>query len=299
MRSPNRNHERQSFFKYMSAETARIVLTNRSLRWSSPVLFNDPFDVPRELSFGISAEEFVQASGRRMIQLIENPPEDTTQFLPKLRMIVEAVKRGISNELKAELLSGIKETVASNHASGKPMDELRELWRKWIPDHRILCLTESNAHAAMWYHYADRYRGVVLELRCVDELDSAWLAASPVTYPATKPAVYTADGWAELLCLQHEVAMKAVLRIATYTKAPDWSYESEWRIASFKRPTDTGDFSDFKFDRQELAAVYFGPMISPDARLALRIAAGAFPAARLWDVAIGMSREFTFRDADA
>lgn len=263
------------------------------------MLFNDPFDVPRELSFGISPQEFVQASGRRMIQLIENPPDDTTQFLPKLRLIVEAVKRGIPQELKAELLSGINETVASNQSTGKAMDELRDMWRTWIPDHRILCLTESNAHAAMWYHYADRYRGVVLELKCIDELDSAWLAASPVTYPTAKPAVYTADGWAELMCLQHEAAMKAVLHIATYTKAPDWSYESEWRVASFKRPTDTGNFSDYTFNREELGAIYFGPMISPDDRLSLRMAAGAFPTARMWDVDIGMNREFTFRAADA
>ena len=33
--------------------------------------------------------------------------------------------------------------------------------------------------------------------------------------------------------------------------------------------------------------------------LSLRIAAGAFPAAQMWDVAIGMSREFSFHEADA
>ena len=299
MLSPNRLHDRQSFFKYMSADTARMVLTNRSLRWSSPTLFNDPFDVPRELSFGITPDEVVQASARRMAQLIEDPPEDTSQFGDKLRLIVGAVKKGISAELKAELLAGLEQVVASHHPTGKSMDELRELWRTWLPDHRILCLTESPAHAAMWHHYANKYCGVVLEFRCIDELDSAWLAARPVTYPQSKPAVYTASGWAELFCLQQEAAIRVMLDAATYTKSPDWSYESEWRIASFKRPTDSGHFSDYKFDRQELGAVYFGPMISPEDRLSLRIAAGAFPTARLWDVAIGMSREFSFHAADA
>lgn len=84
-----------------------------------------------------------------------------------------------------------------------------------------------------------------------------------------------------------------------YTKSPDWSYESEWRIASFKRPTDTGHFSDYKFDRRELGAVYFGPMISPENRLSLCLAAGAFPEAKLWDVEIGMSREFSLRAVNA
>ena len=87
MRSPNRKHQRQSFFKYTSAETARQVLANRTLRWSSPLLFNDPFDVPRELLFGITPEELVQASGRQMVRLIESPPDDTTKYLPKLQLI--------------------------------------------------------------------------------------------------------------------------------------------------------------------------------------------------------------------
>lgn len=299
MRSPNRLHDRLSFYKYMTVATARAILTNCTLRWSSPVRFNDPFDVPRELAFGIEPQEFVGASGRRMRRLIEEPPEDTTQLSPKLRQIVETAKNGISPELKAELLAGIADVTSSSTPSGAAMNELRELWRTWLPDYRILCLTESPSHVAMWHHYADEYRGVVLEFKCVDETDSAWLAARPVTYPPQKPSVYTADGWAEILTLLPEAAIRAMLDAATYTKSPDWSYESEWRIASFKRPTDTGDFSDYGFHRQELGAVYFGPMISPDERLALRIAAGAFPAAKLWDVRIGMSREFTFDAADA
>ena len=42
--SPNRRHDRRFFYKYVAACTARIVLASRKLRWSSPVLFNDPFD---------------------------------------------------------------------------------------------------------------------------------------------------------------------------------------------------------------------------------------------------------------
>lgn len=262
MHSPNRLHDRLRFYKYMSVATARAVLTNCTLRWSSPVLFNDPFDVPRELSFGITSDELVRASGRWMRRLIEDPPEDTKPLLPKIRLIVEAVRRGISPEVKAELLAGIEDVTSSHSPSGAAMNELRDLWRTWLPDHRILCLTESPTHVAMWHHYADKYRGVVLEFTCIDELGSAWLAAKPVTYPPEKPAVYTADGWAELMMLPPEAAIRAMLNAATYTKSPDWSYESEWRVASFKRPTDTGNFSDYPFHRQELGAVYFGPMIA-------------------------------------
>jgi hypothetical protein len=284
----------------MSANVARLVLANRTLRWSSPTLFNDPFDVPRELSFGITADALVQALARKMAQLIQQPPADTTRLEPKLRLIVETVKQGISSELRHQMLSGLQDVGSWHRPEGNGMDEMRDLWRKWLRDHRILCLTESAAHTAMWYHYADKYQGVVLEFLCLDELDSAWLAAQAVTYPEPKPHIYTAEGWAEIMCLRQDLAVRSILHTATYTKSADWKYESEWRIASFKRPTDTGDFTDYKFDRRELGAVYFGPMISPEDRLSLKLAAGAFPNAKLWDVSIGMSRELLFHvSADA
>lgn len=299
MRSTNRLHDRQSFFKYMPASTAQIVLTTCSLRWSSPILFNDPFDVPRELSAGVTTDELVKASGRRMHELIEHPPENTTELQPKLRLIVEAMRKGVPPQVRKKLLAEIDEVTLKNRPTSAAMEELRELWRSWLPDHRILCLTESPDHVAMWYHYADKYRGVVLELKCVDELNSAWLIARPVEYLAEIPPTYTADGWAEIMTLKLEVAIEKMLYTTTHIKSPDWSYESEWRVSSFKRPADTGHFSDYRFYREELGAIYFGPLVSPDDRRSLCVAARAFPVIRLWDVEIGMRRELTFRAVDA
>lgn len=272
---------------------------HQSLRWSSPVLFNDPFDVPRELSFGLTPEDLDLALARRVASLIEHPPKDTSHLEPKLRLVVNTVRSGISLDLKQQLLAGLIGFAASHRPTSESMDALRDQWRTWLPDHRILCLTESAAHVAMWYHYADQYRGVVLEFNCVDELDSAWLAARPVTYPLAKPMIYTADGWAELLTKPNQSAIRAILHTATYTKSSDWSYEAEWRVASFKRSTDTGLFTDYKFDRRELAAVYLGPMISQADRQSLETVAKRFPGAKLWNVSIGMNREFALSEAVA
>jgi len=270
------------------------VLTNRTLRWSSPILFNDPFDVPREMSFGLTPGDIVDALGRRMSDLIERPPNDTADLEPKVKLIVNTVRNGIPPDVKVELLKGLKETASSHRPAGESMEAFRAMWRAWLPEFRILCLTESPAHLAMWYHYADRYRGAVLEFRCDDELDSAWLAAKPVTYPLAKPAVYTADGWASLLTMRTEIAVQTMLNVATLTKPPDWSYENEWRVTSFKRPTDTGPFTDYTLHQKELAAVYLGPMVVPSDREAIVTLASRFPDVRVWNVSIGMSRELQF-----
>jgi hypothetical protein len=51
----------------------------------------------------------------------------------------------------------------------------------------------------------------------------------------------------------NEIAAQKILDVSTYTKAPDWSYENEWQSVTFKRPTDSGHFADYKRDRRELA----------------------------------------------
>ncbi|HEY4248263.1 MAG TPA: DUF2971 domain-containing protein [Lacunisphaera sp.] len=293
--SPNHLHDRTSFFKYLSASTAKLVLENNSLRWSSPRLFNDPFDVPRELSFGITAVEMSEAYRRRLVSLIQHPPDETSELSPQVRLIVDTVKQGITPELRAEMIAALNEPLQAQQTTDASMDELRDLWRGWIPDFRILCLTESPAHSAMWFHYADQYKGAVLEFNCNDDSDSAWRIAQPVTYPATKPDVFEADGWAKLMMMPIKRAIETMFHVSTYTKSPDWSYENEWRITSFKRPDDTGLFTDYKFAPRDLSAIYLGPLISPVDKASLLAVAAKYPHVRISEVAIGMTRTFLFK----
>ena len=47
------------FFKYVTADTAKIVLESGARRWSSPLLFNDPFDVQFDLHVEYDAKKLV------------------------------------------------------------------------------------------------------------------------------------------------------------------------------------------------------------------------------------------------
>ncbi len=280
----------------MTASTAKIVLSTCTLRWSSPILFNDPFDVPRELTFGVMPKEIVEAVSRRLTVLMESPPEDTSHLIPSIRFVIDTIKNSIPSEKKAEFIEIFKNAAAAHRPTGESMDALRDLWRSWIPELRILCLADNPSHIAMWYHYADQYKGAVLELRCDEELDSAWLTAEPVTYSKEKPEVYTADGWAEILSLQQELGVRKMFHVATYSKDIDWSYENEWRIVTFKRPNDIGYYSDFKFNPLEISAIYLGPLISDSDRNSIISLSSEYPNSRLVEVKIGMSRELIFNE---
>ena len=88
----------------------------------------------------------------------------------------------------------------------------------------------------------------------------------------------------------------ALFRVATYTKSPDWSYENEWRLASYKRPDDTGLFTDYKFDPRELSCIYLGPLISPTDKTFLIEAAAKYPHIQIHEAVIGMNRTFLFNE---
>ena len=54
-------HDRDYFYKYVPARTALKILQSRTLRYSSPALFNDPFDCQTRMDFNFEVRELVEA----------------------------------------------------------------------------------------------------------------------------------------------------------------------------------------------------------------------------------------------
>ncbi len=285
----------KSFTKYMSASTGRQVLMNSTLRWSSPVLFNDPFDVPKEIAYGITPADIYKALGEKMYSLIENPPNDTAHLKPEIRKIIESV-RGKTIEVRKRFIEESKKDPDPYQPDNTLLQEFQDLWRRLLPDFRILCLTESHTHTAMWMHYADKYSGLALVFDCSEKLDSAWREARPVSYGTETMSLFTAEGWAEIFTLPDDIARKRILELATYTKSSDWSYEKEWRITSYKRPNDTGPYTDYRFDPKELSHIYLGPLIETADVDHIKTLATKYPNAHLTQVKIGMGNEFVFNE---
>lgn len=262
--SPNREHNRSVFYRYMTARVAKIVLTTRRLRWSSPLLFNDPFDVTQELRLNFDGPTLQAALTEKVALLIEQGDSGATFRDPMLAAILHATatadrgsRRMMANELRQRMATSMSEQIQS-------LIGLKDLWAKMVPTFRVLCLSELNDITPMWFHYADAYKGVVLEFRAVDEVDSAFLVARPVIYQDAAPAVADMNTWVDCL-LYHDLARFLRLFFEyQYSKTNAWSYEKEWRIASAARPGETGLFGEYGFHLRELIGIYFGPMCSAE-----------------------------------
>lgn len=170
MRSENRQHERQSFFKYMPLSTAKIVLKNSTLRWSSPSLLNDPFDVPRELFPEVSEQQVSTAFAQKLILEFQNPRDNLDELEPGIIEILQGMRKsfplGISSEMNQHLVNMMSAAVQITDALSA-LQELKEHWLNTLDKKRVICVSEEPDIIPMWNHYADGYKGLVLN-RCAE-----------------------------------------------------------------------------------------------------------------------------------
>jgi hypothetical protein len=295
-RSPNRRHDRQHFYKYVSAKAAQAILTARTLRWSSPILFNDPFDVTQELRLDFTAAELGAALTEELADLIvtSGPIRDTV--FPELKTVLAILGEAslVERQRMAEWFR--KNPPGTTAGQGEALTELKRRWSEIVPNLRLLCLSETNDVTSMWNHYADSYRGAVLQFEAVDKLDSVLLIARPVVYQAAPPAIADVRTWARSMLREDERTYLDLFTEYQYTKTPDWAYEREWRIATFARSGESGEFSNWTFHPRELVGVYLGPRCSePDQTNILALLANGFEHVAVFRARItGAVGKFTF-----
>ncbi len=260
-RSPNRLHERRYFYKYVSAGTAKLILKARMLRWSSPTRFNDPFDTTQELRFAFDPAELNALLTEEWLSLVKQGNAGSASD-PLLAMLGRRLDSATSNERKKFVRDFRRAAPSTTYGQIDAFDALKQHWRNVVPRLRVLCLSEVNDVTPMWLHYADRYKGAVLEFESIDELDSCFLVARPVIYQDTSPAFAHARTWVRCLLGQTETTTLDLFKEYQYTKAIEWAYEREWRIVSVAGSGNTAQFADYPFHPLELSRVYFGSQCS-------------------------------------
>lgn len=288
----NRIHDRASFFKHTSASTAKIILAGSKLRWSSPAIFNDPFDVPRNIFEGVDEGRLRDALVDRANELVKHPFLPHPQHHSLLTRTLLQVFAKASPELREQLIAANQESRTDPAIVTTGIGLIRAQWEMMHSEQRILCFTERWNSASMWDRYSDGHRGVLLEFGCLDDLDSAWLLAKPVRYTDEPIRINSTEGFAELMFYTPEYATEQMMETFTHTKTTDWEYEKEWRIASWKRPHESGDCSDYEFAPSELISITFGDQIADEDREALTLMRDSqYPNSRLWKASAQSGRQ--------
>lgn len=245
------------FFKYITSDVGRVVMNNRTLRWSTPGTLNDPFDMQFDLRVN-----FDRASVRSAALQKLRARHYGAEALPagnRIGDVINALRgafpRFTEEEFDRKFGPGIDEAL-SRMELGLP--ELQREARRLIPNSKILCLSEVADNVIMWTHYAERHRGIVLRFRMADGLDSPWRTARPVQYVAEIPNLLDDEFLADLLSGGVKLRPKLIMDRLIYTKSVEWAYEREWRIYSGSGRNPNAQHEDIRFHPLELDAAILG-----------------------------------------
>lgn len=102
-------HDKEYFYKYLTAETALKILQNRTLKYSSPVTFNDPFDSQTRMDFDFEMSEFNYIFSDELYRLIHNEREPVGDDSNTLFKDIKKVDKHFGALIKEELGKSLTE----------------------------------------------------------------------------------------------------------------------------------------------------------------------------------------------
>jgi Protein of unknown function (DUF2971) len=275
---------KERFFKYTSATTAVKILETAAVRYSSPLLFNDPFDIQSGLHFPFDTNALPEKILGRMKELIgsdSRPPVNEED--PWGEAILLAWKLKGKVELPESFLRPFLESLRDRMLVYR--DQTQAYWGEFLlPRLRVFSVCEEYDNLLMWSHYAQKHTGVVLALRVMPEKDNPLCVAQPVIYCSAPPPLFTEEEWIGFNIGTNDLEPNEQLfRKYAYFKSDIWSYEKEWRAWSIEPEIQEKRFSDYSLYENELEAVYLGcRMDSGQRQSVIELVAAKYPRTQIF-----------------
>jgi len=270
------------FYKYTTPSTALLILENSSLRWSSPVLFNDVAEFQRMPRFDPTVAEAHQLFPQAIAtHLFDGGVIDEARLAGPMQLLLSVlrglVERGLTRvELLEQLAFSAPEADSKIEAALRSQFDVLDINKA-----RVLCVTPEPSNEVMWGTYADSHAGCVLGFRHLEHLSTPLLEARPVAYSEERPVV--GSGLDFLLYGDTQELRERTLDAVCFTKKFAWSYEKEWRAVAW-RPNEHGkQHGDYRFSVGELESVTVGVRASASTEERIRqLLARTYPEAALY-----------------
>ncbi|MDH7809851.1 MULTISPECIES: DUF2971 domain-containing protein [unclassified Rhizobium] len=278
------NNDRLHFFKYMSAATGKIVLSNRTLRWSTATHLNDPFDM--QLDLPIRADR--QVVRRLALSKLWNLYCQTNPIPPRnvLSVMLEALRvtgrrmtrKQFNEELGAAFDEGYSQMLVT-------LPGIQRESAAIMKDTKILSLTTRPNNHLMWAHYGSASTGVALRFRSMPEIDGPFGMAKAVNYLSEVPELYNAESLSDIFAGLDSMSPTVIVDKLVYTKSSEWNYEQEWRICSGAGRTQEAPYEDCPFGAGEIDGLIFGMNTAASDKTEFLEIASRYPRIEIFQVA--------------
>ncbi len=277
--------DKRSFFKYSSPETALAILKSKSIRFSSPLLFNDPFDVQSGLHFDFDIETLSSKINDRLEKLVcanTSVFDEKTPLGEVIRILRDQYSTygfdrkswdSMTSDLFNEFIDQIKalRLKYQNH------------WDVLLPGLRIFSISEEKDNLLMWAHYSKDHTGVVFEFLSLPEEDNALSVAQPVIYVHKPIPFFTEEEYIEKTFSMKGLNVTAFHKRYALTKSKHWEYEREWRVWYPSIPDAVGLYTDVSINPSEFASIYIGCRAKPEFEASIiELTLKSFPSTRIY-----------------
>lgn len=227
--------EKKKLFKYVDVIGASAILKDGTLLFSSPLYFNDPFDISIQTLFGYDPfdleahlDEFVALSISDEVLPESNGSLQANKFLAvrsALSKAPESYKANLRREFSAKNIWNEE----SLRASGA--DTLTHI-KTAFDLSGIFCASKRFDNYLLWAHYAEKHHGAVLEFAPNADKDSMLILAEDVEYTNSRPYLYEShkDFLVKSMFRKTEDILAEYTKKITKTKSLEWAYEEEIRL---------------------------------------------------------------------
>ena len=257
-------HDKERFFKYVSPSTALKILERSAVRYSSPLIFNDPFDIQSGLHFPFDINTLPEKVSQRVKEIVNSasrPRVDEDDDFGKA--LILAWKNRGKHELPEFLLRAF--LVSLRDRIVLYQSECQQLWgSEFLPRLRVFSVSEDYDNLLMWSHYAQNHTGAVFAFKVMVEDDNALRVAQPVIYRPIPPPLFSEEDWIGFILGTKQLEPNDQLFMHyAYYKSDIWAYEKEWRVWLLEPEPRKELFSDYALLQGELETIYLGCKVDP------------------------------------
>ena len=230
-----------------------------AVRYSSPLIFNDPFDIQSGLHFPFDIDALPQKVLERIRELVaadSRPPVDEDDPWGKAIILAweNRHRRAPPESFLLALLASLRDRIILYQS------QCQHLWSAvFLPRLRVFSVSENHDNLLMWSHYAQNHTGAVFAFRVLLEQDNALRVAQPVIYRSEPPALFSEDEWIGFILGTKPLDPNEQLFMHyARMKSDHWAYEKEWRVWMLEPDHRQQLFSHYLLLPEELEAVYLG-----------------------------------------
>ncbi len=273
----------QTFYKYAPASTVLLVLKHSRLRWSSPLIFDDPAEFKRLPRFEPTISEASKLFSEILVKAAQGKyPIREADLTPSSRLLLAMTRLLVESGMdSADLAAQLGETAGSDEKMEAALSAFFN--ERFISTARVLCVAPTFDNEKLWISYADQFKGCVLGFRHIPELDTPLLAARSVVYSEPPPTI--GSGLDFLLYAGTQELRSATINAMCFTKKHHWSYQQEWRAICWRDNEGDALYGDYKFYPDELESVTVGSAASQDTlRSVVQLLRSGYSSCRLYKI---------------